>query len=250
MGGWREGLLGFQLLTCFLGLSSLLPAPLLSPGPGSIALAEGLPQPKPWRDAPSPPALLPKQGCRLLWIFLRSGLAVPLYSSQEALTPKSICGRPCLQRGRPRGLQVGHTPNPQHGVEPSTWPSHRAAGDLSASAEPLCASVLHHAFNRLPVCKVYGRFHKVRKNRSGSVEGGSCCVAAGLRPSVLSRDHLCLGSFWGITSPTLWGLLVGLSLKTPCLSLPTWIRDPRQAWELESRGEGTRWGTKPSMLIN
>nr|XP_060161348.1 uncharacterized protein LOC132597868 [Globicephala melas] len=129
-------------------------------GPGSIALAEGVLRAEPWRDAPSPPALLPKQGCRPLWIFLRSGLAVPLYSSQEALTPKSICGRPCLQRGRPRGLQGGHTPNPQHGVEPSTWPCHRAAGDLSASAEPLCASVLHHAFDHLPVCKVYGRFHK------------------------------------------------------------------------------------------
>lgn len=138
LGGWRQGLLGFQLLTCFLGLSSLLPAPLLSPGPGSIALAEGVLRAEPWRDAPSPPALLPKQGCRPLWIFLRSGLAVPLYSSQEALTPKSICGRPCLQRGRPQGLQgVTHQ---TRNMEWSRQPGH-AIELLVTSAQVLNLSV-------------------------------------------------------------------------------------------------------------
>lgn len=49
--------------------------------------------------------------------------------------------------------------------------------------------------------------------------------------SVLSGDQLTLNFFWGTTSPMLWALLVGLSLETSHISLPT---VPRQAWELKS----------------
>lgn len=63
--------------------------------------------------------------------------------------------------------------------------------------------------------------------------------------SVLSGDHLPLNFFWGITSPTLWALLVGLSLEASHISLPT---VPRQAWELKSHGEGYEMGNKTSML--
>lgn len=90
--------MGFLLPTCFLGLSAPF-FPLLPSGPGSVSpRIQGSSQLSPGGvHPPSPPALLPEESCSLLWIFLRSGLAVPLNSSQEALTPKSICGRPCLQ---------------------------------------------------------------------------------------------------------------------------------------------------------
>lgn len=108
-GGWVEGgiRLGLLLLARFLGVSAPSFFLLLS-GPASASPRSK--QAEHWRGAPTlpsyPPALLP-EGCSLLWIFLRSGLAVPLNSSQEALTPKSICGRPCLQGGMPsKGIRL------------------------------------------------------------------------------------------------------------------------------------------------
>lgn len=78
--GWRKDCTGFLLPTCFLGLPPLLsPLQVLQGNPGAAHL-------------PSCP-----QSCCLLGIFLRSGLAVPFNRSQEALTPKSIFGRPGLQ---------------------------------------------------------------------------------------------------------------------------------------------------------
>ena len=65
------------------------------------------------------------------------------------------------------------------------------------------------------------------------------------QPSVLSGDHLPLSCFWRITSPMLWALLVGLSLESSHISLPT---VPRQAWELKFHGEGYEIGNEMSML--
>ncbi|XP_029773952.1 uncharacterized protein LOC115274678 [Suricata suricatta] len=107
---------------------------------------------------PSPPALLLEESCSLLWIFLRSGLAVPLNSSQEALTPKSICGRPCLQGGLPpQGLQVGHIP---HFQKRDSKESHQPSFPLEllfglrTNADPFCVSVLCYTFNHLSVHSV------------------------------------------------------------------------------------------------
>lgn len=64
--------------------------------------------------------------------------------------------------------------------------------------------------------------------------------------SALSGNHLPLSFFWGITSPMLWALLVGLSLEASHICLPT---VPRQAWELKSHGQGYETGNETSMLI-
>lgn len=152
---------------------------------------------------------------------MRSGLAVPLNSSQEALTPKSICGRPCLQGGcPPRASGRSHTELTRDSNKWSqqlVFPLEPLVG-LKASAEPLCASVTHLIFYLCAVSS--GRFHKVRKKqewlnyRCGHRVGG---LAPSLPSSICRRSPsgILLGNYLSHLVGTPGGIVTQGILPSP-----------------------------------